>query len=217
MFDRIRKFIENNRIFIPLMSVLGALLIVFSIGSLIMNNRYKALSVRYDASLNEFNQANKKLYDENMVAFEKILLGSFSEKQLVRVAQKNTKYGISINGEPLGKNESIVYSERPTVAVLLSENYGKDALSYLPRSVLDKGNIINLANAPSLIKVTYGEGTMENNIYDFYYGKTLSYLVSGLKPGDIVTIEIAPEIAAAMEMEDNIVEIIYNKEYVEES
>lgn len=217
MFERVRKFIDSNKFFIPFMGILGAFLIVFSIGALIVNNRYKPLSVRYDASLNEFNQANDKMYAENMAAFEEILLGSFSENQLVRIAQKNTHYGISINGTPLGKNESIVYSERPTVAVLLSENYGKDALSYLPRSVLDKGNIINLANAPSLIEVTYGDGTMENNIYDFYYGKTLSYLVSGLEAGDIVTIEISPEIAAAMEMEDNIVEIIYNKEYVEES
>lgn len=217
MFDRIRKLIENNRYFIPLMGILGASLIVFSIGSLIMNNRYKALSVRYDASLNEFNKANDKLYAENMAAFEKILLGSFSENQLVRIAQKNTKYGISINGTPLGKSESVVYSERPTVAVLLSENYGKDALNYLPRSVLVKGSIIDLANAPSLIDVTYGEAKMENNIYDFYYGKTLSYLVSDLKAGDIVTIEINPEIAAKMEMEDNIIEIIYNKEYVEAS
>ena len=217
MFDRIRKFIENNRYFIPFVGILGALLIVFSIGALIMNNRMNVLTVRYDASLIAFNEANDKLYAENMTAFEKILLGSFSENQLVRIAQKNTNYGISINGEPLGKNESIVYSQRPTVAVLLSENYGKDSLNYLPRSVLDKGSIINLANAPSLIKVTYSDAQLENNIYDFYYGKTLSYLVSDLKPGDIVTIEINPEIAAKMEIEDNIIEIIYNKEFVEAS
>lgn len=217
MFDRIRKFIENNRYFIPLVGILGALLIVFSVGALVMNNRYKALSVRYDASLNEFNKANDKLFAENMTAFEKILLGSFSEQQLVRIAQKNTKYGISINGTPLGKNESIVYSQRPTIAVLLSENYGKDSLNYLPRSVLEKGSIIALANAPSLIEVTYGEGKLENNVYDFYYGKTLSYLVSDLKAGDIVTIEINPEIAKKMQMEDNIIEIIYNKEFVEAS
>lgn len=217
MFDRIRKFIENNRYFIPLMGALGALLIVFSVGALVMNNRYKALSVRYDASLNEFNKANDKLFAENMASFEKILLGSFSEKQLVQIAQKNTNYGVSINGTPLGKNESVVYSERPTVAVLLSENYGKNSLNYLPRSVLEKGSIITIANAPSLVEVTFGEAKLENNVYDFYYGKTLSYLVSGLKPGDIVTIEINPEIALKMELEDNIIEIIYNKEFVEVS
>lgn len=217
MLEKIRKFIENNKFFIPLMGISGTLLIVFSIGAFIVNDRYKALSVRYDQSLNEFNQANDKLYAENMAAFEEILLGSFSEKQLIRIAKKNINYGISINGKPLGKNDNIVYSERPTVAVLLSENYGKDALNYLPRNVLEKGSMIALANAPFLVEVTHGERKMENNFYDFYYGKTLSYVVSDLEAGDIITIKILPEIALVMGMVDNIVEIIYNKEYVEES
>ena len=65
--------------------------------------------------------------------------------------------------------------------------------------------------------VTYGEATMENNVYDYFYGKTLSYLVSNLKAGDIVTIEVAPDIARKIGLEDNIIEIIYNKEFVEAS
>ena len=54
--------------------------------------------------------------------------------------------------------------------------------------------------------------TMENNVYDYHYGQTLSYLVSGLTPGSIVTIEIKPEIARSMALSDNIIEIVYNKD-----
>jgi len=202
---------------VPLIAVSASLLLVLSIGVLIMNSRLNALSVRYNASLDAFNAANDKLFSENMAAFEKTLLGSFNEQQLVRIAQKNTKYGISINGTPLGLNESVVYSERPTIAVLLSENYGKDTLNLLPRSVVEMGSIIELEKASELIKVTYGEATMENNVYDYFYGKTLSYLMSNLKAGDIVTIEVTPDIARKIGLEDNIIEIIYNKEFVEAS
>ena len=217
MLYKIKKFIENNKYFVPLIAISAVLLMLLSTGVLIMNNRLNALSVRYNASLNAFNEANDKLFSENMAAFEKTLLGSFDEPQLIRIAHKNTKYGISINGTPLGENQSIVYSERPTIAVLLSENYGKDTLNYLPRSVVEKGSIIALEKAPELIQVTYGEATMENNVYDYFYGKTLSYLVSNLKAGDIVTIEVAPDIARKIGLEDNIIEIIYNKEFVEAS
>jgi len=217
MLYNIKKFIENNKYFVPLIAVSASLLLVLSIGVLIMNSRLNALSVRYNASLDAFNAANDKLFSENMAAFEKTLLGSFNEQQLVRIAQKNTKYGISINGTPLGLNESVVYSERPTIAVLLSENYGKDTLNLLPRSVVEMGSIIELEKASELIKVTYGEATMENNVYDYFYGKTLSYLMSNLKAGDIVTIEVTPDIARKIGLEDNIIEIIYNKEFVEAS
>lgn len=217
MLYNIKKFIENNKYFVPLIAVSAVLLMVLSTGVLIMNGRLNALSVRYDASLNAFNEANDKMFGENMAAFEKTLLGSFNEQQLVRIAQKNTKYGISINGTPLGKSESVVYSQRPTIAVLLSENYGKDTLNLLPRSVVEKGSIIALEKAPELIMVTYGEATMENNVYDYFYGKTLSFLVSNLKAGDIVTIEVAPDIARKIGLDDNIIEIIYNKEFVEAS
>ncbi len=217
MLNKIKKFIENNKYFVPLIVVSAVLLMVLSTGVLIMSSQLKALSVRYNASLDAFNAANDKLFSENMAAFEKTLVGSFDEQQLVRIAQKNIKYGISINGEPLREDQSVVYSERPTIAVLLSENYGKDTLNYLPRSVVDMGSIIALEKAPELIKVTYGEATMENNVYDYFYGKTLSYLVSNLKAGDIVTIEVAPDVARKIGLEDNIIEIIYNKEFVEVS
>ena len=63
------------------------------------------------------------------------------------------------------------------------------------------------------MKVTFNEySRMENNEYDYFYGKTLSYLVSDIKAGDIITVELSPELATLMKMEDNIIEVIYNKD-----
>jgi hypothetical protein len=90
MVDRIKKFIENNKYFIPLVGISASLLVVLLLGVGVMNFRMNDLSVEYDASLKAFNDANAKLLSENMAAFEKTLLGSFNEQQLVRIAQKNT-------------------------------------------------------------------------------------------------------------------------------
>ncbi len=217
MISRIRKFTENNKIFIPFISICMALLVVLTAGAIGMDFKRNALDIKYNSALQAFNDANARMLNENMTAFEKILLASFEEPQLVKIAQNNSKYGIMINGESLAKNENTVYSERPTIAVLLSENYGKTSLNLLPRNIVEIGSIISLDKADSLIKVMYGEATLETKVYDYYYGKTLSYLVSGIKPGDIVTIEVAPEIAEKIGLTDNIIEIFYNKEFAEES
>jgi hypothetical protein len=82
---------------------------------------------------------------------------------------------------------------------------------------VEKGSIIAIDKATDLIEVTYGDSTMVNNVYDYFYGKTLSYLISDLKAGDIVTIEVEPGIARKIGLDDNIIEIIYNKEFVEAS
>lgn len=213
MLLRLRKFIENNKIYIPIVAGAGALLLAVLIGFFIAQGRLTTVKAEHEKSLQAYNAAEERLLAANMAAFEKTLIGSFNEDQLVRIAKKNIRYGISINGKPVGKNESIVYSRRPTVAVLLSENYGKESLNLLPRNIIEMGSIMKKENAERLMKVTFNEySRMENNEYDYFYGKTLSYLVSDIKAGDIITVELSPELAMLMEMEDNIIEVIYNKD-----
>jgi len=213
MLLKLRKFIENNKIYIPIVGSAGALLLALLLGLFIAQGRLTTVKAEHEKSLQAYNAAEERLLAANMAAFEKTLLGSFNEDQLIRIAKKNIRYGISINGKPLGKNESIVYSRRPTVAVLLSENYGKESLNLLPRNIIEMGSIMKKENADKLMKVTFNEySKMENNEYDYYYGKTLSYLVSDIKAGDIVTVELSPELATLMEIEDNVIEIIYNKD-----
>lgn len=217
MIAKIRGFIENKKRFISFVSICAAVLIVICIGLIIMGSRREALSVKYDTALQSFNDANAKMLSENMAAFEKNLLSSFSQNQLVSMAQNKTKYGIMINGESLGKNQSVVYATRPTIAILLSENYGKSALNLLPRNIVLMGSVIAPDKGDSLIKVTYGNSKLETKVYDYYYGKTFSYIISDLKAGDIVTLEVSPVIAGKIGLEDNIIEIFYNKDFVEES
>lgn len=213
MLSRIRKYVDNKKYFLISVVVLSIIALAFTATELALNAVGRVETAKLEEAIGVYDAANDKMYAENMAAFEKVIYGSFSEPQIIRIGQKTTNYGISINGNPLPENESVIYSDRPTVAVLLSENYGKDSLAYLPRSVIEKTSVIALSKPEDLIKVTFGDGmTMKNNVYDYHYGQTLSYLVSGLTPGTIVTIEIKPEIARSLNLSDNIIEIVYNKD-----
>lgn len=211
MIEKVRKIINNKLVVGIFLAVTIVLITGFTIGAVVTAQRVQAATAVNDDARELYNAINAKMYAENMTAFEKSLRGSFSEQQLGRIAQSDIRYGITINGDQVEKNTEIYESTRPTVAVLLSESYGRAVLNLLPSSILEMGSILNLKDADKLIKITYQRGDAVNRLYEFGYGKSLSYQVSDLQPGDIVTIEIAPWLAQKMEMEDNIIEVFYSR------
>lgn len=211
LLEKIRKIINNKLIVGIFLAATIVLVTGFAIGAVVTAQRVQAATAVNDDAREAYNAVNAKMYAENMAAFEKSLRGSFSEQQLMRIAQSDIRYGITINGDQIQKNTDIYESKRPTVAVLLSESYGRAVLNLLPSSILEMGSILNLDDADKLITISYQRGEAVNRLYEFGYGKSLSYEVSDLKPGDIVTIEIAPWLAQKMELEDNIIEVFYSR------
>lgn len=211
LLEKIRKIINNKLIVGIFLAATIVLVTGFAIGAVVTAQRVQAATAVNDDAREAYNAVNAKMYAENMAAFEKSLRGSFSDQQLVRIAQSDIRYGITINGDQVQKNTDIYESKRPTVAVLLSESYGRAVLNLLPSSILEMGSILNLDDADKLITISYQRGEAVNRLYEFGYGKSLSYEVSDLKPGDIVTIEIAPWLAQKMELEDNIIEVFYSR------
>jgi len=217
LIKKIQEWLNHNRLFYTFISILAFLLVAFTISSFAMNSRKEATTIKYNAALQQYNDMNAKMKAENIKAFEKTLRASFSDSQLIKIAQHDTNYSLSINGDPIGKNTSTVYAERPTIAVLISENYGRTELDNLPRSIIEMGSVIELKSSSSLVKITSGNATIKTKLYNFYYGKTLSYVISGLKAGDIVTLEILPSVAKKIGLDDNIIEVFYNKDFTEVS
>jgi len=208
---RIRKLLRNNRFFIPFVSICAILLVILTVGAAVMGNKKEAALLKNGAALQTYNDVNDKMANENMKAFEITLKASFTKEQLIKIAQHQTIYSLTVNGTNVAKNTDIIYSDRPTVSVLISENFGRDALKILPRNIIEMGSVVELKSATKLVKVSYGKSKMRTKLYNYFYGKSLSYLVSDLKAGDIVTIEIMPEIARKIGLTDNIIEIFYNK------
>lgn len=211
LLKKIRKIINNKLVVGIFLAVTLVLLTGFTIGAVVTAQRVQTATAVNDDAREVYNAVNAKMYAENMVALERSLRGSFSEQQLMRIAQSDIRYGITINGDQIQKNTDIYESKRPTVAVLLSESYGRTVLNLLPSSILEMGSILKLDDAGKLITISYQRGDAVNRLYEFGYGKSLSYEVSDLKPGDIVTIEIAPWLAQKMELENNIIEVFYSR------
>jgi hypothetical protein len=208
---RISALVNNKKFFLPFISIGMSLLIIFLIGSTVMGFKRTVATQKDTVAIHYYNSVNAKMKAENIKAFEKTLKASFSRVQLVKIAQYKTKYGININGTPVGKNTNKIISERSTVSILISENYSRVSLDSLPRSIIEMGSVMELKSASTIVKVSYGKATLKTRLYNYYYGKSLSYLVTGLKPGDIITLEILPEIAQKIGLEDNVIEIFYNK------
>lgn len=209
--EKIRKVV-NNKLIVGIFLAATILLVTgFAIGAVVTAQRVQAATAVNDDAREVYNAVNAKMYAENMAAFEKSLRGSFSDQQLVRIAQSDIRYGITINGDQVQKNTDIYESQRPTVAVVLSESYGRAVLNLLPSAILEMGSILNLDDADKLITISYQRGEAVTRLYEFGYGKSISYQVNDLKPGDIITIEIAPWLAQKMEMEDNIIEVFYSR------
>ena len=211
MFFKIRKLVNDNKFFLPFVGICVSLLIILSVAAAVMLSKKETATVNNDAARLQYNDVNAKMQAENIKAFEITLKASFSKPQLIKIAQNRTIYSLTVNGTNVVKNTGAIYSERPTVAVMISENYGRDALKMLPRSIIELGSVMELKSASSLVKVKYGKAKLTTKLYNFYYGKSLSFLVSDLKSGDIITVEVLPEIAQKIGMEDNVIEIFYNK------
>ena len=208
---KIRLLANNKKFFMPFVIICLSLLVILSSGTLIMNSIKAGAVKENSAALQHYNDENAKMAAENLKAFEFALKASFSKPQLIKIAQSGTKYGLSINGTNIANNNNTIYSDRPTVGILIFESYGRVALDTLPRSIIEMSSVIELNTALKLVKIEYGKATLKTKLYNYYYGKSLSYTVSNLKPGDIITIEILPDVARKIGLSDNIIEIFYNK------
>ena len=211
MMMKIRLLVNNKKFFLPFICIGLSLLIILSAGAAIMSSTKAKAVIKNDAALQHYDDENAKMQAENLKAFEFTLKASFSKPQLIKIAQSSTKYGLSINGTDMAHNSNTVYSDRPTVDILISENYSKVALNTLPRSIIEMGSVMELNTALKLVKIEYGKAKLKTKLYNYYYGKSLSYMISNLKPGDIIAIEVLPDVARKIGLDDNIIEIFYNK------
>lgn len=206
----LRTFMNRNRFFIPFIIVCSALIIIFSISLVINDNIYKSVSNKNGIALQEYNSVNEKMQNENMKSFEKTLKSSFSAQQLIKISQNETLYSLTVNGTNV-TDSSTIYLKSPSATILLSENYGKTTLNLLPRSIIEMGSIMKEKDAFNLLSISPKKEKVKTKLYDFYYGKTISYTIDNIKVGDIITIELEPTLAKKIGFESEYIEIFYNK------
>ena len=140
--------------------------------------------------------------------YEGKLKSSFTESQLNKISQTYMKYYLYINGEQT--KASTFYSKTPNVSVVLSEVYDKTATDFLPEDIIESGSILNINDAPKLIKISSNSATVKMSVGNDDNKKWLTYDFSNVKIGEIITLEVDPSTAKKIGLNDNIIEIIYN-------
>ena len=95
--------------------------------------------------------------------------------------------------------------------MVLSENFGNKAIELLPKSIIDLGTILKKDNALSIIKITSNSAKVNTVLDNTQSGQTMSYTFNNVRPGEIITLEIDPKLADKIGLNDNVIEIFYNK------
>jgi hypothetical protein len=173
------------------------------------NQKYSELKVKNLALKSQISVYNDKIVVENDKYFAKMLMRLFTEDKLQNMAKDNWSYSLSVNGTPVNGNVVNVNTQNVTVSVTETEKANK-----LPSLVSVKGSVTNgVANKKfyDLVAVTATttKPTQETKQDAERKTTTQNFKFTNLNVGEIVTINLDPELATRLGLTDNIVEIFF--------
>ena len=206
----LKIFFESNKVLKCILVIYSIILLVLLIiTATLLNNLIVSSTENKNASAHYYFLSNE-MKSENLNMFEKRLLDGFDSDQLKNISQKYLKYMLSINGEQFVS--SPVFSTSPNISVTVSEAYDPNIESFLPKSIIKYGTILNKDDAMSLLKISTTTAKVSTELDSADNKKWIAYNFSNVKAGEIITLEVEPSLAEKMGISDNTIEIIYNGE-----
>lgn len=171
--------------------------------------KQKALLVETNSARLKHENFVMEIKKENIKAFEKTLYKSFNAALLTKRAQSKFTYILMINGEKVSSSGKI-FSKTPSITMQLFENFDKDDLEILPKTIIESGSILNENSKSTVIKISSNKFVAKTKLINSQKGNSFLYEFSNVKNGEIITIEIEPKIAKKIGLSVNTIEIFYN-------
>lgn len=173
------------------------------------NNKIGDLTGKNLTLKNQINDYNDKITLENDKYFAKMLIRLFPEDKLQNMAKDYWIYSISVNGATVKENTINVNTSNVVVSITQTEKANK-----LPSLVSIKGSVTNgVANKQffdlATVTSTTTKPTLETKQDTEQKTTTQNYKFTNLNIGEIVTINLDPELATRLGLTDNIVEIFF--------
>ncbi len=103
------------------------------------------------------------------------------------------------------------YANSPSVTVVLFENYNTKILNILPKKLIVSGSMLRTKKISSIINISTNKAKMKSELKSTEFGQYLNFSFSGVKAGEIITLDINPILAEKLGLKTNVLEIIYNK------
>lgn len=173
------------------------------------SQKISELKAKNLALTSQINDYNDKIVVENDKYFAKMLMRLFPEDKLQNMAKDYWLYSISVNGAPVKGNTVNVNTANVVVSLTQTEKVNK-----LPSLVSIKGSVTNgdpnkKFNDLASVTATTTKPTQETKQNAESKSITQNYQFTNLNVGEIVTINLDPELATRLGLTDNIVEIFF--------
>ncbi|MHB1454419.1 MAG: hypothetical protein ACYCYM_10765 [Saccharofermentanales bacterium] len=163
-----------------------------------------------DAAFLLQQKAEARLERANNALFYGRLKSAFTKEQLTAMIARHVTYTLSINKKPLSSGTPIVYSDTPDIVITFGENYDRSAQRLFPEKLLEEMSSIREAGLAEILQITTNEATFETTSRTTGDGIRTDIRLTGVKPGEIITLDMDPSFAESLGLTDSIVEIFYN-------
>ena len=202
--------LEHKKIFIVIISCI--LLFVIGLSTYLFYDYHKMneLGIENNKSTDQYNKLLSEYNGKNLKMFEDKMKETFTEEQLKSITQKYITEELYINNEKF--STSPIYIKADNTTVILSEIYDDTANEFLSENLLNIGSVFNIADPTTLLHISSNDAKVNTVIDNKEHSKSLTFNISKIKIGDIISIEINAAVAKSLGLEDTIIEIIYNGE-----
>ncbi len=211
LISKIQQFIGKDKIFFSFVAVLSLVLVGLIVALAIASSNVGTAIEKKNVQYQKYSKLNIKMLDENSKALIKTVNQNFSGSQIGRVVEKNSTYTLIVNSKKVDKNTVTYYANSPSVTVVLFENYNTKILNILPKKLIVSGSMLRTKKISSIINISTNKAKMKSELKSTEFGQYLNFSFSGVKAGEIITLDINPILAEKLGLKTNVLEIIYNK------
>ncbi len=208
---RLRQALEKNRLYYLIVGIMASVITIALVSTVVVTDRENKQSALRDEEYQKTYALEQQIAKKKKEYFEKVLRDSFSKDQLAAFAQMGAVYQVVVNGEVVNKNSSILYTSFPTIDIIVSENFSSKIMQHYPVPLRQSGSLIQNDNALNLLKISAETKGIEPLFYDEGFRKSIHYKITNLKVGEIVTVEFSDELTKKLGLNENAIEIFYNK------
>lgn len=157
------------------------------------------------------SEIKQVIEDENIIRMEERLKGAFTEKQLVAMIEQFVEYELYVNNQKIGENQTIFYSKTPSIRITFYERFDKEALKLFSSSTLmDTSKIRKEFLDKNIIISTTASEYGEYKIEQTPQGIRTDINFTGVKAGEIISLDVNYQFAKLIKLEDARLEIFYN-------
>ena len=199
------RFSERAR----LISNIAVVAVLLLIASVVWGHTRAACRMR-DQAFEELQRTTRQLEKRNAASYEQRLAAAFDDETLTALVERHVRYELFVDGKKVDHDEVLRSAGFPTVRIVLRETFGPEEAGLFTPKILYDTSRIQPQTLPASLQI-YTDQAAPSTVYrrsDACLEAEIT--VTGVAPGEIVTLCLLPEFAARLDRTDGTLEIVCN-------